>query len=56
MKKVSLVYFQHDLRIHDHPSLTFASQRELPIIGVYLLNQLDQQKTKWGFEKIGPYR
>jgi len=56
MKKVSLVYFQHDLRIHDHPGLTFASQRGLPIIGVYLLNPLEQQKSRWGFQKIGPYR
>ncbi|MEY3431812.1 MAG: hypothetical protein RIS53_710 [Bacillota bacterium] len=56
MKKVSLVYFQHDLRIHDHPGLTAASQKGLPIIGVYLLNQLEWKKTKYGLTKMGAYR
>ncbi len=56
MNKVSVVYFQHDLRVHDHPSLTMASQRGLPIIGIYLLNPLEQKKTRSGFQKMGPYR
>ncbi len=56
MKKVSLVYFQHDLRLHDHPGLTASRQRGLPIIGVYLCNQLELQSTIFGFQKMGNYR
>ncbi len=56
MKKVSLVYFQHDLRIHDHPGLSQAKKSGLPIVGVYLLNSTELQNTKWGFLKMGPHR
>lgn len=56
MKKVNLVYFQHDLRIHDHPGLSQAKKSGLPIVGVYLLNPIELQSTKWGFLKMGPHR
>lgn len=56
MKQVNFIFFQHDLRIHDHPGLTAASQHGLPMIGIYLLNPLDLKKTKYDFQKMGPYR
>lgn len=56
MNKVNLIYFQHDLRIHDHPGLTLASQQGLPLLGVYLLNPIDLHATAWGFQKMGLYR
>ena len=56
MKKVNLVYFQHDLRIHDHPGLTAASQHGLPIIGVYLFNPIELENTAFGFQRMGLFR
>jgi len=32
----TLVWFQHDLRIHDHPGLNYAIQQRKPIIAVYI--------------------
>ncbi|MGA0876054.1 MAG: DASH family cryptochrome [Bacilli bacterium] len=56
MKTVNLVYFQHDLRIEDHPGLTLAQQQALPIVGLYILPPEDLKETQWGFKKIGRYR
>lgn len=56
MKKVSLVYFQHDLRIRDHRGLSLASKSGYPIIAVYLMNPIDGEPTRWGFVKMGVYR
>ena len=53
---VHLVYFQHDLRIDDQPCLYAAVQSGFPVIGVYLLPKLEQAKTSWGWQKMGPYR
>ena len=48
--RVNLVYFQHDLRVHDHPPLYAARQQELPVIGLYVINDTSSLKP-FGFEK-----
>jgi deoxyribodipyrimidine photo-lyase len=55
-QQVSLVYFQHDLRLDDQLSLIEAKKRGLPIIGVYLFPSQTLSKTKWGFTQSGAYR
>jgi deoxyribodipyrimidine photo-lyase len=55
-QQVSLVYFQHDLRIDDQLSLIEAKKQGLPIIGVYLFPILTLSKTKWGLTQSGAYR
>ena len=55
-QQVSLVYFQHDLRLDDQLSLIEAKKRGLPIIGVYLFPSQTLSKTKWGLTQSGAYR
>ena len=55
-QQVSLVYFQHDLRLDDQLSLIEAKKRGLPIIGVYLFSSQTLSKTKWGLTQSGAYR
>ena len=54
--KVSIVLFQHDLRIDDQLSLMNAFKQGLPIIGVYLYPANEFKPTTWGFHQSGPYR
>ena len=55
-QQISLVYFQHDLRLDDQLSLIEAKKRGLPIIGVYLFSSQTLSKTKWGLTQSGAYR
>ena len=54
--KVSVVYFQHDLRIDDQLSLIQAKKKGLPIVGIYLFSMQSLQQTKWAFTQSGQYR
>ena len=54
--RVSVVLFQHDLRIDDQLSLTKAIKQGLPVIGVYLYPANDVKPTTWGFHQSGPFR
>ena len=54
--KVSVVYFQHDLRIDDQLSLIQAKKQGLPIVGVYLFPMQSLKKTTWAFTQSGRYR
>jgi deoxyribodipyrimidine photo-lyase len=53
---VSIVLFQHDLRIEDQLSLTKAIKQGLPVIGVYLYPANNLKPTTWGFNQSGPFR
>jgi deoxyribodipyrimidine photo-lyase len=55
-QKIVIVYFQHDLRIEDQPSLFAALKTNIPVVGVYLLPPQKQAMTTWGFKKTGPFR
>ena len=52
---VNIVYFQHDLRIHDHPGLTAASKLNQPIIGLYA-NWEEDTISQFGFSKQSSLR
>ena len=54
--QVSIVLFQHDLRIDDQLSLSKAMKQGLPIVGVYLYPSNDLKPTTWGFNQSGPFR
>jgi deoxyribodipyrimidine photo-lyase len=54
--RVNLVYFQRDLRIHDHPGLFKASTLGLPVIAVYLYPIQESLPTTYGWMKTGKYR
>jgi deoxyribodipyrimidine photo-lyase len=53
---VSVVLFQHDLRIDDQLSLAKAIKQGLPVIGVYLYPANTDKPTAWGFHPSGPFR
>lgn len=55
-KSVQVVWFEHNLRTNDHQGLVMAQDGPLPIIGVYILEEIALKKTKHGFQKVGPYR
>jgi len=53
--KVNMVYFQNDLRVHDHPGLWSASQSSLPIIGLFIRRDVDSL-SPFGFTKKSKMR
>jgi deoxyribodipyrimidine photo-lyase len=53
---INVVFFQNDLRIHDHAPLREAISHNIPIIGVYIFDPFYYQETKYGFKKTGKYR
>lgn len=53
---ISVVLFQHDLRIDDQLSLAKAIKQGLPVIGIYLYPANTDRPTAWGFNPSGPFR
>lgn len=50
-----VVYFHHDLRIDDHPSLHAARQSNVPLLAIYLWNDMDSLSS-FGLTKQSPLR
>ena len=55
-KQVSVVFFQHDLRIDDQLSLASAKASGFPIVGVYIFSNTLMEQTVWGFKRSSSYR
>ncbi len=56
LKRV-VVWFRHDLRLHDNEALHEALQRAREIIPVYIFDiRLFRDVTSFGFRKTGPFR
>ena len=54
--QVSVVFFQHDLRIDDQWSLAAAKASGLPIVGIYVFPNSLTEKTEWGFLRASKFR
>lgn len=50
-----LVWFRKDLRVHDHPALTWA-MRQGPTIAVYCFDPREFAETAYGFPKTSAFR
>lgn len=56
-KKIAVVWFRNDLRLHDNEALTEALRRADVIVPVYIIDdRLFQGKTRFGFRKTGVFR
>jgi deoxyribodipyrimidine photo-lyase len=55
-EKINIIWFDYDLRVHDHEGLWRAKKSGLPTLGIYILNPDDLENQSYGFPKIGPYR
>jgi len=51
-----LIWFRHDLRLHDHQPLAAAIAPGQPIIGLYCFDPRQFGHTSFGFPKTGAYR
>jgi len=51
-----LIWYRHDLRVHDLLALDEAVQQEAEIIPVYCFDDRDFEETSFGFPKTGNYR
>lgn len=55
-RKVALVWFRNDLRIHDNEALDTANKDCTSIVPVYCFDPREYGKSPSGFHKTGPYR
>jgi deoxyribodipyrimidine photo-lyase len=53
---INVVFFQNDLRIHDHAPLRQAMSYNIPLVGVYVFDPYFYQETRYGFKKTSKYR
>jgi deoxyribodipyrimidine photo-lyase len=55
-----IYWFRNDLRLHDAVALSLACQRAQALGGwllpVFVRDQRGQAMTRWGFERVGPFR
>ncbi|XP_051142313.1 blue-light photoreceptor PHR2-like [Andrographis paniculata] len=56
VRRVAVVWFRNDLRIHDNECLTTANNECLSVLPVYCFDPRDYGKSSSGFDKTGPYR
>ncbi|WP_227395007.1 DASH family cryptochrome [Jeotgalibacillus aurantiacus] len=54
--EVAVVWFRKDLRTVDHRPLRRAVECGLPVVGVYVFDPADYQKTRYGFKKTERFR
>ena len=47
-KQVVINWFRQDLRTHDNPSLSFASKLNLPIINIFVLDEINCKNKNLG--------
>ena len=56
-RKRAIVWFRQDLRLHDNEALHEALKHSDDIIPVYIFDErVFKGKTRYGFEKTGPYK
>jgi deoxyribodipyrimidine photo-lyase len=55
-ENVSIIWFENDLRVHDHEGLWKASQNNHPVIGIYVFNPNKLKSGNYGFPKISHHR
>lgn len=55
-RKVAIMWFRSDLRIHDNEALAAAAGESLSVLPVYCFDPRDYGKSSSGFDKTGPYR
>ncbi len=55
-QSVQVIWFDYDLRTHDHEGLWKAAQKNTPILGIYLFDMKKLEPTKYGFPKISAHR
>jgi len=56
MKKIALVWFKSDLRLHDNETLIRAIEENDLVIPVYCFNPDDYKLNKFGYKNTGSYR
>ena len=55
-EKLILIWYRHDLRLHDHEALGQALKENAQIIPVYCFDTRQFAKTSFGFPKTGGFR
>ena len=55
-EKLILIWYRHDLRLHDHEALGQALKENAQIIPVYCFDPRQFAKTSFGFPKTGGFR
>ena len=56
MPTTLLVWFRNDLRVRDNEILHEATQRADRVLPLYCFDPRHFAKTRWGFDKTGPFR
>ncbi|KAL8224827.1 hypothetical protein R6Q57_017384 [Mikania cordata] len=56
LRRVSVVWFRNDLRVHDNESLTSANNESIYVLPVYCFDPNDFGNSSSGFDKTGPNR
>jgi deoxyribodipyrimidine photo-lyase len=57
MKRRAIVWFRHDLRLHDNEALATALRMAEEVVPVYIFDErVFQRTTRFGFRKIGAHR
>lgn len=56
LRKVAIVWFRNDLRVHDNEALSSANKEALSVLPVYCFDPRDYGKSSFGFDKTGPFR
>ncbi|CAN4093055.1 unnamed protein product [Withania somnifera] len=56
LRRVSIVWFRNDLRVHDNECLNAAHNESMSVLPVYCFDPRDYGKSSSGFDKTGPYR
>jgi deoxyribodipyrimidine photo-lyase len=55
-ENASIIWFENDLRVHDHEGLWKASQNNHPVIGIYVFNPSKLKPGNHGFPHISHHR
>ncbi|KAF5785208.1 putative (6-4)DNA photolyase [Helianthus annuus] len=56
LRRVSVVWFRNDLRVHDNESLNSANNESVSVLPVYCFDPNEFGNSSFGFDKTGPNR
>ncbi|KAI3805913.1 hypothetical protein L1987_21801 [Smallanthus sonchifolius] len=56
LRRVSVVWFRNDLRVHDNQALTSANNESISVLPVYCFDPNEFGNSASGFDKTGPNR